>query len=86
MEKPSKKIKAKIETQMYALTKITASMWGCTLAWAREVYTKVVRSAIAYGASAYYTPADPKRQTPRGIAKLADNDIVQLPESYCRGM
>ena len=39
------------------------------MAWAREVYTKVVCSAIAYGASAYYTPADPKRQAPRGIAK-----------------
>jgi len=36
---------------------------------AREVYTKVVRSAIAYGASAYHTPADPIRQAPRGIAK-----------------
>ena len=54
---------------MYVLTKIAASTWGCTLAWAREVYTKVVRSAIAYGASAYHTPADPKRQAPRGIAK-----------------
>ena len=64
-----KKIKAKMETQMYALTKIAASTWGCTLARAREVYTKVVRSAIAYGASAYHTPADPKRQAPRGIAK-----------------
>ena len=55
---------------MYALTKIAASTWGYTLARAREVYTKVVRSAIAYGASAYHTPADPKRQAPRGIAKL----------------
>ena len=64
-----KKIKAKMETQMYALTNIAASTWGCTLARAREVYTKVVRSAIAYGASAYHTPADPKRQVPRGIAK-----------------
>ena len=54
---------------MYVLTKIAASTWGCTLAWAREVYTKVVCSAIAYGASAYHTPADPKRQAPRGIAK-----------------
>ena len=55
---------------MYALTKIAASMWGCTLARAQEVYTKVVRSAIAYGASAYYTLADPKQQALRGIAKL----------------
>ena len=55
---------------MYILTKIAASIWGCTLAWAREVYIKVVYSAIAYRALIYYTPADPIRQAPRGITKL----------------
>ena len=54
---------------MFALTKIAASTWGCSLARAREVYTKVIRSAIAYGASAYHTPADPLQRTPRGVAK-----------------
>jgi Reverse transcriptase (RNA-dependent DNA polymerase) len=63
------KIKAKMETQVYALTKIAASTWGCSLARAREVYTKAIRSAIAYGASAYHTPADPQKQSPRGIAR-----------------
>jgi hypothetical protein len=63
------KVKAKMETQVFALTKIAASTWGCSLARAREVYTKVIRSAIAYGASAYHTPADPRKQTPRGAAK-----------------
>src|SRR5208337_5617641 len=33
---------------------------------ARELYTKVVRSAIAYGASAWYTPF--REGEPRGIA------------------
>lgn len=63
------KVKAKMETQTYALTKIAASTWGCTLARAREVYTNVARSAIAYGASTYHTPADHRKQTPRGITK-----------------
>ena len=63
------KVQTKMETQMYALTKIAASTWGCTLARAREVYTKVVRSAIAYGASAYHTPAGPAYGPPRGIAR-----------------
>ena len=51
------------------LTKITVLTWGCTLVHTREVYIKVVHSAITYRASAYHTPADPKQQTPRGIAK-----------------
>ena len=47
-------IKKKCKTQIYALTRITASAWGCYLAQAREIYTKVIRSAIAYRAEAYY--------------------------------
>ena len=39
------------------------------MARAWEIYMKVVCSAIAYGASAYHTPADLGKKTPRGIAK-----------------
>src|SRR5436190_13930238 len=48
---------------------LAASTWGCSMARAQEIYTKVVRSAIAYGASAYHTPADLGKKTPKGIAK-----------------
>lgn len=61
------KIEEKHATQTYALTSIAASAWGCTLARAREVYTKVIRSAIVYGAAAYHTPAPPGSPA-RGIA------------------
>lgn len=63
------KIRATYETQSFALSKLAASAWDCTLARAREVYyyTKVVRSAIAYGASAYHTPSE-KGGKARGIA------------------
>ena len=63
------KVKTKLETQIFALTKLAASTWGCSLARAREIYTKVIRSAIAYGASAFHKPADPQKKKPRGIAK-----------------
>src|SRR5204862_4436544 len=43
--------------------------WGCSMARAQEIYMKVVRSAIAYGASAYHTPADLGKKTLKGIAK-----------------
>ncbi|ODQ68763.1 hypothetical protein LIPSTDRAFT_336373, partial [Lipomyces starkeyi NRRL Y-11557] len=52
-------------TQTLALTKITASAWECSFTRAREVYTKVVRSALTFGATAWHTPGD----KPRGLAR-----------------
>ena len=46
----------KLRTQDFALSRIAAKTWGPSLARAREVYTKYIRSAIAYGASSFYTP------------------------------
>lgn len=50
-----KELRAKLEKQRFALTSLAASTWGCSSARAKEIYTKVVRSAIAYGASAWHT-------------------------------
>jgi hypothetical protein len=61
-------IEGKLRTQEYALTRITAKTWGPSLAQAREIYTKCIRSAIAYGASSAHTPTPPQGQ-PQGIAK-----------------
>ena len=46
----------KLRTQDFALSRIAAKTWGPSLARAREVYTKCIRSAIAYGASSFHTP------------------------------
>jgi hypothetical protein len=51
-----KKLQAKLATQTLALTRLAASAWGVSFEKAREVYTKVIRSAIAYGASAWHHP------------------------------
>ena len=60
-----------MQRQTRALTGIAASTWGCSLQRAREVYIKVIRSAIAYGAIAYYTltkPGEPAKGIARELA------------------
>ncbi|EAQ83345.1 hypothetical protein CHGG_09749 [Chaetomium globosum CBS 148.51] len=51
-------VRKKMKTQTCALTRLAAKTWGCTFARAREIYSKVIRSAIAYGASAFHTPTE----------------------------
>ena len=52
-------VERKLRTQDFALSRIAAKTWGPSLARAREVYTKCIRSAIAYGASSYHQPTAP---------------------------
>jgi hypothetical protein len=59
-------IKRKFATQQFALTRLAASAWGCSLLRAREIYTKVIRSAVAYGAGVWHRPSN---QRNKGIAK-----------------
>ena len=63
-----RELKKKLAIQRRALTGIAASTWGCSLERAREVYTKVIRSAIAYGAVAYHAPTESGGK-PKGIAR-----------------
>ena len=62
------KLMKKLSIQKRALTGIAASTWGCSLDRAREVYTKVIRTAIAYGAAVYHTPTETGGR-PKGIAR-----------------
>ena len=61
------KVKGKLSTQNFALTRLAASTWGCDLARAREIYTKVIRNAVAYGASAFHTPTT--NDQPKGVTQ-----------------
>ena len=45
---------------MHALTRLAASTWGCDLIRAREVYVKVIRAAMTYGAGVTHDPNHPK--------------------------
>ena len=62
-----KAVLAKLTLQKLALTRLAAKTWGVNLIKAREVYTKVIRSAIAYGASAFHIPSEGDKE--RGIVK-----------------
>ena len=73
-------IKKKMETQINALTHIAASIWGYTLVRAREVYTKVIRSAIAYGAGVIH---DPKRPAvAKGLATSQNKGLQRVLGAY----
>ena len=75
-----KAIKGKLRTQDLALSRIAAKTWGPSLAKAREVYTKCIRAAVAFGASTYHQPTEP-RGKPRGIAKelaIAQNRSLRV--------
>ena len=54
-----KEVQQKLETQRLALTRLAAASWGFSLPRAREVYVKVIRSAMAYGATAFHKVAEP---------------------------
>ena len=46
----AKALRGKLETQILALTRLAASVWGCDLARARMLFTAVVRPLMTYGA------------------------------------
>ena len=45
-----------IETRINALLRITASTWGATFTRARQIYSAVVRPALAYGSAVWHQP------------------------------
>jgi hypothetical protein len=58
----------KMSTQTFALTRLAAKTWGVNFSRAREIYTKVIRSAMAYGAAVWHTPT-PSGGKPKGVVK-----------------
>ncbi len=78
-------VEKKLKTQEFALTRIAAKTWGPSLAKAREVYTKCIRSAIAYGASSFHTPTTiggrPKGIV-QGLAKAQNRSLRIVAGAY----
>ena len=50
------RIEKKFATQSLAINRISTSTWGASFKMARLVYSSVVRPAITFGASVWYTP------------------------------
>jgi hypothetical protein len=75
-------VKRKLSTQSYALSRIAAKTWGLGLAKAREVYSKCIRSALAYGASSFHIPTEKGgKPATRGITQAlgkAQNESLRI--------
>ena len=63
-----KRIQKKAATQIGALVQTTASTWGASFLRARQVYTAVVRPALAYGAAIWHNPSKEPNKRAQGIA------------------
>jgi hypothetical protein len=75
-------VERKLTTQSYALSRIAAKTWGLGLAKAREVYSKCIRSALAYGASSFHIPTakggEPVRRGITGALGRAQNKSLRI--------
>src|SRR6187402_1977695 len=60
-----REVQKKASAQTGALTRITASTWGASFIRARQVYSAVIRPALAYGAGVWHTPG---KDAARGLA------------------
>src|SRR3982074_3898507 len=60
--------KKKATSQIGALVRTTASTWGASFLRVRQVYSAVIRPAMAYGAAAWHTPAKGPNGNVQGVA------------------
>ncbi len=62
------------------MLRIAAKTWSSSLAKAREVYSKCIRSAIAYRASSYHTltPIGGKPTSPAKTLAKAQNKSLRI--------
>src|SRR3981189_3068506 len=58
----------KASTQIGALVRTTASTWGASFLRARQVYSAVVRPALAYRAAVWHTPTKRPNGKAQGLA------------------
>jgi hypothetical protein len=63
-----RKIQRKAATQIGALVRTTASTWGASFLRARQVYSAVVGSSLAYGAAIWHSPTKGPDGKAQGIA------------------
>jgi hypothetical protein len=73
-------LKSRLATQKLAVSRLAAKTWGPSLPKTRQLYTAIVRSVIAYGASAFHKPT-PAAGQPAGPARdlqTAQNSCLRV--------
>jgi reverse transcriptase-like protein len=70
----------KMATQKNALTRLTGSTWGIPMLQARQVYTMVIRPAIAHAAHAWHQPDTDKGRgtTPTRRLQKVQNECLRV--------
>ena len=79
------RIEKKYASQSLAISRISTSTWGANFQMARLVYTSVVRSAIAFGASVWYTPqgiATARKTIDRKLEILQNGSLRKVLGAY----
>ena len=75
----------RMATQMNALTRLTGSTWGLPMLQARQVYTMVVRPAMAYAAHVWHQPAAERGQglgLTRKLQKIQNKSLRIVTGGY----
>lgn len=75
-----RRVHSKTPTLIQAFARVATSTWGASLNKARQVYTAVIRPAIAYGAPIWHTPGNAKQGLKGHIKKLqtVQNKCLQI--------
>jgi exonuclease III len=79
------KIEEKYASQSLAISRISTSTWGANFQMARLIYTSVVRPAIAFGASIWYTPqgiATARKTIDRKLETLQNKSLRTVLGAY----
>jgi len=75
----------KVTGQMKSLTTITGSTWGTCFAWARRIYTAVVRPTMTYAAPVWYATTSTgkgKKWMQRELAKIQNEGLRRVLGAY----
>lgn len=78
-------VKKKVTGQMRSLTAITGSTWGTCFAWARRIYTAVVRPTMTYAAPVWYATTSTgkgKKWMQRELAKIQNEGLRRVLGAY----
>ncbi len=78
-------IKSKLRTQTFALTRLTSSTWGAPFSSCRLLYTSIVRPAITYASTAWYSPLGTpyaRKYVVKDLMPLQNNCLRAISGAY----
>ena len=77
-----KALKRKMAVQMFSLTKLTATTWGCRVQRARQLYTAVIRSTLAFGSGIWHPAAEEPAGPVKKLEKFQSSSLRIILGAY----